>query len=146
MFSCHTLWLSLCSLVLRFLIVQCLPFHSTLSDAKRFSAAAIVSSRKIFWLLFKSKLADMYAYHMLTTVFGDYGIYDNYPPRLKRIIVLAHTQSVISTTLFVAFFVFSGTSTFLDFQYFPFTNGGETRVYTGHLSFFWIMHYSLCRE
>jgi len=98
----------------------------------------------------------MYAYHMLTTVFGDYGIYDNYPPRLKRIIVLVYTQSVISTTLFVAFFVFSGTSTFLDFQYFPFTNGGETRVYTGHLSFFGsciihsagseYTHYSLRRE
>ena len=31
-------------------------------------------------------------------------------PRLKRIMVLVYTHSVISKTLFVAFFVFSGTA------------------------------------
>ena len=31
-------------------------------------------------------------------------------PRLKRITVLVYTHLVISTTLFVAFFVFSGTA------------------------------------
>ena len=37
-------------------------------------------------------------------------------PRLKRIIVLVYTHSVISTTLFVAFFVFSGTASFWIFN------------------------------
>ena len=43
----------------------------------------------------------------------------------NNIIVLVYTHSVISTTLFVAFFVFSGTA-----------NGGETQVYTSHFVLF----------
>ena len=42
---------------------------------------------------------------------GEVNILQLSPPRLKRIIiVLLYTHSVISTTLFVAFFVFSGTA------------------------------------
>ena len=57
-------------------------------------------------------------------------------PRLKSIIVLVYTQAVISTTLFCGLLCVFWYSIFLDFQYFCFTNGGKTRVYTGHFVLF----------
>ena len=43
---------------------------------------------------------------------------------------------MISTTLFVALFVFSGTASSWIFNFSRFANGGEMGVYTGHFVLF----------
>ena len=66
-FSRHTLWLTLCSLVLRFLTVQSLPFHSILvrSDFRRGHSFL----RETFLAPFKIKLT------LTLDIFGVYGSY-----------------------------------------------------------------------
>ena len=66
-FSRHTLWLTLCSLVLRFRTVQSLPFHSTpvRSDFRRGHSFL----RETFLAPFKIKLT------LTLDIFGVYGSY-----------------------------------------------------------------------
>ena len=66
-FSRHTLLLSLCSLVLRFLIIQWLPFHSTsVRGDIRWPPLFLQGKFFSFFLkpLFKFKLKRAYAYHI----------------------------------------------------------------------------------
>ena len=70
-FSCHNLWHSFCSLVLHFLMVEWLPFHSTPVWSDFCRPPLFLEGKFFSSLLF---LADTYTYHIL-----EYGILAHIP-------------------------------------------------------------------